>query len=349
MVATKKASDKDSPVRWSVLVLLIASFACVLNSCGVARNKSAKIPVRLAMSSQIYTQMPAILAQSLGYYDEEGLAVHIENMQSNTRAVHALIGGSADVSTGSFTQVLSLAAEGRDVKAFMTTVVQSNEVLVASRGWAKEIRTIRDLRGAPVGVGGLGGPSNMALNWILSQSGVPPSDVTLVNIGTLATAVAAVERRKVAAAILNDVEYVMLRKRGLDPVLLADVRGRENTKHWFGVEDYPISVLIATGQWLRTNPDTARRLARAMKRSLQWMHSQSPASVVDNFPPQYRGDREVDIEVTSALLPMYSDTGRMSRDGAEAIRRVTSVSAPALRSDTFDLSKTYTNDFVGEN
>ena len=189
----------------------------------------------------------------------------------------------------------------------------------------------------------------MALNWILFQNGVSPSDVTLVNIGTLATAVAAVERRKVAAAILNDVEYVMLRKRGVDPVLLADLRGRENTKRCFGVEDYPISVLIATGQWLRTNPDTARRLARAMKRSLQWMHSQSPPSVIDKFPPQYRGEREIDIEVTSALLPMYSDTGRMSREGAEAIRRVTSVSAPALRSDTFDLGKTYTNDFVGEN
>jgi NitT/TauT family transport system substrate-binding protein len=301
------------------------------------------------MSSQVYTQMPLILAQSLGYFDEEGLAVHIENIQSNTRAVHALIGGSADVSTGSFTQVLSLAAEGRDVKAFSTTMVQSQAVVVASPGWGKKITKIGDLRGAPVGVGGLGGPSNMGLNWILSQNGVSPSDVTLVNIGTLATAVAAVERGKVAAAILNDVEYVMLRKRGADPVLLADTRGRENTKRYFGAEEYPISVLIATGPWLRKNPDTARRLARAMKRSLQWVRRQSPASVLDKFPPQYRGDPQIDLEVAAALLPMFSNTGRMSHEGAEAIRRVAAVSAPALRSSSFDLSKTYTNEFVGEN
>jgi len=338
------------PFRPALLIFLFGFAVFSGNGCGAGRNKSPqKTPVRLVMSSQVYTQMPLILAQSLGYFDEEGLAVHIENIQSNTRAVHALIGGSADVSTGSFTQVLSLAAEGRDVKAFATTMVQSQAVLVASPGWARKITTIGELRGAPVGVGGLGGPSNMALNWILSQNGVPPSDVTLVNVGTLATAVAAVERGKVAAAILNDVEYVMLRKQGVDPVLLADTRGRENTKRYFGVEEYPIVVLISTGPWLRKNPDTARRLARAMKRSLQWMHSQSPASVVDNFPTQYRGDREIDIEVTSALLPMYSDTGTMSREGAEAIRRVAAVSAPALRSSSFDLSKTYTNEFVGEN
>jgi NitT/TauT family transport system substrate-binding protein len=292
--------------------------------------------------------MPVILAQSLGYYEEEGLAVHIENVQSNTKAAHALVGGSADVSTGTFTQVLGLTAQGRDVKAFLTMMVQSQVVLVASPGWGNSIRTVRDLRGTPVGVGGFGGPANMALNWILAQNGLAPSDVTIVSIGTLATAVAAVERGKVAAAILNDVEYLMLRKRGIDTVLLADTRGRENTKRCFGVEEYPGVVLIATGQWLRENPDTARRLARAMKRSMQWMHRQSAALVIDRFPAQYRGDRDIDIEVTSTLLPMFSDTGKMPREGAQAIRRVASVSVPAIRSSTFGVSKTYTNEFVGE-
>jgi NMT1/THI5 like len=200
------------PDRWLVIVLVVASLTCVLNGCG-ARDRSVKRRVRLAMSSQVYTLMPVIVAQSLRYYDEEGVTVHIENVQSNTKTAHALVGGSADVSTGTFTQVLGLTAQGRDVKAFFTMMVQSRVVLVASPGWAKGIRTVRNLRGAAVGVGGLGGPSNMALNWILAQNGLAPSDVTLVNIGTLATAVAAVERGKVGAAILNDVEYLMLRKR----------------------------------------------------------------------------------------------------------------------------------------
>jgi NitT/TauT family transport system substrate-binding protein len=300
------------------------------------------------MSSQVYTLMPLILAQSLGYYDGEGLAVHIENIQSNTNAVHALVGGSADVSSGTLSQVLSLAAAGADFKAFATMMVQSQLVLVATPGWAKTITSVRDLRGAPVGAGGLGGPTNIALNWLLSQNGLTPSDVTVVNIGTLATAVAAVERRTVAAALLNDVEYLMLRKRGIDPQVLVDTRGRENTRRWFGVETYPGGVLIATGQWLRQNPDTARRLARAIRHTMQWMHRQSPAAIIDKFPAEYRGDREIDIEVASAFLPMFSDTGIMPREGAEAVRRVVSVSTPSIRSSTFDLSKTYTNQFVEE-
>lgn len=288
-------------------VMLIAFLACLLEGCNGAR--AVKAPVRLVMSSQVYGLMPLILAQSLGYYDEEGLAVHIENLQSNTNPVRALVGGSADVSTGTLTQVLSLVAEGGDVKAFSAIMAQSQILLVASPGWSREIRTVRDLRGAPVGVGGFGGPSNIALNWMLAQNGLSASDVTLVNIGTLATAVAAVKRAKVAAAILNDAEYVMLRKQGVEPPMLVDTGGRENTKRCFGVETYPTGVLIATGPWLRRNPATARRLVRAVTRGLRWMRLQPPASVVDKFPREYRNDREIDLEVTSTLLPIFSDDG----------------------------------------
>jgi len=221
--------------------------------------------------------------------------------------------------------------------------------MVASPGWGREITTIQDLRGAPIGVGGFGGPANIFLNWTLVQHGVALSDVTITNIGTLATAVAAVERRTVAAAVLNNVEYLMLRKQGIDPLILVDTRGRENLKRSVGAETFPTSVLIATGPWLRQNADTARRLARAIRRSLEWMHRQSPASVVDRFPPQYRGDHDIDIAVVSTFLPMFSDTGKMPAEGAEAVRRVAAISAPRLRTSGFDLRKTYTNEFVGEN
>ena len=328
--------------------MLIALFACLSGICSGARGISGKVPVRLVMSSQVYTLMPLILAQSLGYYDEEGLAVHIENLQSNTNAVRALVGGSADVSTGTLTQVLSLVADGRDVKAFSSLMVQSQIVFVASPGWSRAIRTVQDLRGAPIGVGGFGGPYSITLNWMLAQNGLSVSDVTLVNIGTLATAVAAVRRAKVAAAVLNDVEYLTLRKQGVEPRMLVDTRGLENTKRCFGAEIYPTSVLIASGPWLRRNPATARRFALATTRAMRWMHRQSPASVVDKFPPEYRSDREIDIEVTSTFLPMFSDDGTISRRGAEAVRRVASVSVPALRNGALDLSRTYTNQFVGQ-
>jgi hypothetical protein len=45
---------------------------------------------------------------------------------------------------------------------------------------------------------------------------------------------------------------------------------------------------------------------------------------------------------------MFSENRRSSREGAEAITRAASFSAPAIQSGTVDLRKTHTNEFVGE-
>src|SRR5678815_1079016 len=126
--------------------------------------------------------------------------------------------------------------------------------------------------------------------------------MTIVSIGTMATAVAAVEHSKVAAAFMNEVEYLMLQKRGVNVHVLVDLRGRENTKRIYGVEEYPTSVLMAKERWLREHSDTARRLARAINRTMQWMHQQSPATVLDKIPAQYRGDRDIDLAAVSTVL-----------------------------------------------
>ncbi len=55
--------------------------------------------------------MPVLLAHSLGFYREEGLDVSLENLSSHEKAMQAMVGGSIDVASTSFSQVLYLAAE----------------------------------------------------------------------------------------------------------------------------------------------------------------------------------------------------------------------------------------------
>ena len=162
----------------------------------------------------------------------------------------------------------------------------------------------------------------------------------------MVTAVAAVEHSKVAAAFLNEVEYLMLQKRGVNVHVLVDLRGRENTKRIYGAEEYPTAVLMAKERWLREHSETARRLARAINRTMQWMHQQSPATVLDKIPARYRGDRDIDLAAVSTVLPMFSKTGITPAEGVEAVKRVLSISVESLRTGNLDLSKTYTNEFV---
>jgi hypothetical protein len=156
--------------RLNVAVLWLALASAALTACGRVAETPGKLPLRLVMSSQVYALLPVVVAESLGYYEAEGLAVEIQNVESNTMAVHALSGGSADVATGPLTQVLSVISAGRDLKAFSAMLMGSQIVMIAPPGTGRKVRAIEDLRGAPIGVGGFGGPTNIALNWFLRST-----------------------------------------------------------------------------------------------------------------------------------------------------------------------------------
>jgi NitT/TauT family transport system substrate-binding protein len=319
--------------------------AGILTATSCSKTES-RVPVRLSFTNTPFSYLPVIVAEGLGYYGENGLAVDIADFSAAAKAVQAMLGGSADVAAGTYEQVVSLAPEGRDVKAFTTMLVGATRLLIANPRAAQTIRRVEDLRGAHIGLASPGGPNHLFLNYVLARHGVSPQEVTIVSIGTNATSVAAIEHNRVDAAALNDLEYLTLRKRGIEPIILADARGREGVKRIFEVEEYPGTVLMARQRWLGDNPDTARRLVHAINKAVQWMNAQSPATVLAKLPARYRSDPEVDLAAITTVLPMFSKTGAMSAEGAEAVRRMLAVSVERVRTGNFDLSKTYTNEFV---
>jgi NitT/TauT family transport system substrate-binding protein len=221
----------------------------------------------------------------------------------------------------------------------------AQNVLVVGPDSAKKVRSVQDLRGAIVGVAAYGGPSQHTANWILSRHGLSPSDVTIVPIGTMATAVAAVEHSKVAAAFMNEVEYLMLQKRGVNVHVLVDLRGRENSKRIHGMED-PTTVLMAKERWLREHSETARSdlLARSTGRCSGCTSGrQRPCST------RYPHDIAVTGTSISQRYRLFCPCSRKTitpAEGVEAVKRVLSISVESLRTGNLDLSKTYTNEFV---
>ena len=64
--------------------------------------------------------LPTTLAQELGFYKEEGLDVELQDFAGGAKALQALVGGSADVVSGFYDHTIQMAAEGRELVAFVT-------------------------------------------------------------------------------------------------------------------------------------------------------------------------------------------------------------------------------------
>jgi NitT/TauT family transport system substrate-binding protein len=251
--------------------------------------------------------------------------------------LEAVVGGSADVGGGVYEQAIQMAAEGRDMVSFVSLLRSPNFALVAlpDRG----VRSIADLKGKVAGVSSVGSPSQFYLDRLLNAAGVPVDSVSATTVGMGATAMASVEHGQVDAAILFGSAITALQGRRPDMVLLADTRTPEGLRAVFGVDDYPASCLLAREVWLQANPDVARKMARAMLRSLAWIREHSAEEILARLPKENEsGDAAAELAAIKMAKPMYSVDGRISPESAEAVRRV--------RGEKADLAKTYTNDFL---
>jgi len=326
---------------------VIAVIAVGAAACGGPAGSAR--PIRIAIGGQtqlIY--LPTTLASELGFYKDEGVDVELQDHAGGSKALEALLGGSADVVSGFYDHTIQMAADGRSLVAFVTMLRYPGLVLTTSPQRAAALTSIDKLAGTTAGVTAVGSSSNMLLTYLLERNGLKPDAVSVTGIGTAATAVAAVERGRVDAGMMADPAFTIMQRRNVAVRVLADLRTGAGVKAAMGTDAYPGSVLYATRDWVMANRDAAGRLARAITRTLEWMQTHSAAEIAAKMPASFRGDDpELYTQALDNSRSMYSPDGRMTREGAAAVRAVLADSIEKVRRADVDLSKTYTNEYLG--
>lgn len=331
-------------MRLRVLRAFVAGCLCAVAACAERGGEPTR--VRLAVGGQpqlIY--LPITLADRLGYYAEEGLDVQIQDFPGGARALQSLLGGSADVVCGYYDHTVQMAAEGRELTAFVAMLRYPGLVLVVSPTPRQRVGAVADLRGAIVGVTAPGSATHFFLNYLLVKSGLKPESVSVTGIGTSASAVAAVERSHVDAAIVVEPTFTQLRSRVSGLRVLADTRTAEGVRATFGVDEYPAAVLYAPQQWLSANEDTARRLARAIVRTLEWIRAH-PDEIPSKVPEFVGADRDVYMQAVAHMLPTYSVDGRINAAGTTVVRDVLALSLDTVRRANVDVGRTFTDAYL---
>ncbi|HYZ88462.1 MAG TPA: ABC transporter substrate-binding protein, partial [Myxococcales bacterium] len=101
--------------------LLRTAALFVAASTGVfAAGKLEQPKVTIAVGGKtLFYYLPLTLAERLGYFKDEGLAVEIADFPGGAKALQALVGGSADVVSGAFEHVVDMHAKGIEVQEFV--------------------------------------------------------------------------------------------------------------------------------------------------------------------------------------------------------------------------------------
>ena len=155
---------------WSLLMIGILALPAP------AQEKPEKARVAVATSSMAF--LVPFIAKDRGFYLKQGAEVELIQMRPNI-AVAALLSGDIDYIELIGSAIRS-AARGLPIRAISTSIKSPFFSVIAQN----KFKSVKDLKGATIGIASIGGTNHISTRLTLKEFGLDPEkDVKLIAIG----------------------------------------------------------------------------------------------------------------------------------------------------------------------
>lgn len=223
--------------------------------------ESAPDKVTVGTITLSLNNLPIYIAQDKGFFTKENIFAEVVVLNSSTRAIAALIGGSIHLSASSAMTTIRAVAKGADLKIVGGLINAPVYDLFAGAKY----KTIRDLKGATIGVTGLITSDTILLKEMLKANGLEyPRDYGMIAVGGTADRWIAMQTGNIAAGILSP-----------PFTFAADEAGYNNlgaTSKY--VPNFTQTVFNVRTSWAREHRPLLLRFLRAIVRASHWAHTQ---------------------------------------------------------------------------
>ena len=310
------------------------------------KGKLEKNDVSIAVGGKaLIYYLPLSIAEINGYFKEEGLNVSIADFAGGSKALQAVVGGSADVCSGAYEHTINLQSKRQFYRSF---VLQGRAPMIAlgiSKKNLPNYSTPADLKGKKIGVTAPGSSTNMLLSFFLTKNGLKDSDISIIGVGSGAGAVTALRSGEIDAMCNVDPVISLLDHAG-EIQTIVDTRTLKDTLDIFG-GPMPAGCLYAADSFIEKNPNTVQALTNAIVKANKWIQSAGADEVLKVVPENYLlGNPEVYKLALTKSFEGLSPDGLIDEAGpATALKSLQSY-VPKFNAEGIDLSRTWTNDFV---
>lgn len=311
-----------------------------------AQSRLEKSKILLAVGGKAaFFNLPLTIAEQLGYFRAEGLDIEVSDFADDASALHATVGGAADVCSGAFEQIISLQSRSQMFQSFVLLGRAPQIALGVSSKNMPDYKSIADLKGKKIGVSSPSSSSSMLAHLVLARGGLNASDVSFMAVGSSAGALAALRSGLIDAISNTDPVMTMLEQKG-DVKIISDTRTLKGTTEVFG-GPMPASCLYASAGFIQKNPNTCQAMANAIVHGLKWLQTAGPGDIIKTMPESYlMADRALYLASFNKVRESISPDGIMPDEAARTALNALASLDPGIRTAKIDLDKTYTNAFA---
>jgi NitT/TauT family transport system substrate-binding protein len=326
---------------------LLSASAAALALPAIAWSQAVekpKLTIAVGGKNLLY-YLPLTIAETQGYFKAEGLDVTIADFAGGSRALQALIGGSADVTSGAFEHTINMQVKGQRLRAFVLQGRAPQIVLGINPKTMPNFKSVADLKGKKLGVTAPGSSTQVLANFVLAKAGLKPGDISIIGVGAGNGAVAAMRAGQIDAISNLDPVITLLVRSG-DLKIISDTRVVAEADRIFG-GPMPAGCLYTQQTFIDRYPATTQALANAIVRADRWIHNAGPGDIIKAVPENYLlGDRAVYVDAFLAAKGALSPDGMIPEAGAETARRALASIDPEIANAKIDLAAIWTNDFT---
>ncbi len=326
---------------------LLSTAAAALAAPTLLRAQALQRPrLTLAVGGKnLLYYLPLTIAETQGYFKDEGLELTIVDFAGGSQALRAVVGGSADVVSGAFEHTVNMQAKGQRLRAFALEGRAPQIVLGINPKTMPGYRSVADLRGRRIGVTAPGSSTHVMVNFILAKAGLKPSDVGIIGVGASQGAVAAMRSGQIDAISNLDPVITLLARSG-DLKIVSDTRVVAEADKIFG-GPMPAACLYAPQAFIDKNPATVQALANAIVRADKWIQRAGAGDIIKAVPESYLlGDRAVYVDAFLAARGALSPDGMIPDKGPQTAFNALASIDPEIARARIDLAAVYTNEFV---
>lgn len=197
----------------------LAAFWLTLSAAAPTAQAAPLAPINVCYSALTGTQATVWYAYEKGLFQKHGLQVNLVFISGGAKAAATLISGDMDISQVAATPVVNAIAARRDMVIIAGLINTVSGSLMSQ----PQISKMGMLKGKVVGTLE-GSNTDTVLRLLLQKHKLDPDrDVTMLSVGSDPERAAALEARKVDAALITPPRTFDMRKRGYVELYNADL------------------------------------------------------------------------------------------------------------------------------
>lgn len=335
--------------RTGQYLLAVAAAALLIPSAATAQSTpKLKASLGIGGSSTQIALLAMNVARTKGFFKEEGLELDATDLGSGAKGLQALVAGNVDMVAGVYEHTIRMHAKNVDIRSFVLHSIAPGIVVAVTKSFAPKFQSIKDLKGAKIGVSAPGSATHLLLNQLLVQHGLSPTDVSVIGIGNTTGAIAAVRTGGELQAIVNYDPVVTELEQSGDIKIVLDLRTLEATRAFYK-SDFAFLSTYAYGDYIAKNPAVVQAMATGIVRALLWMRTAPPEEILAAVPESYwSGNRALYLGTIRKNLAGFSPTGLTAPDAAKTVYEGLLAYDKEVQNAKIDLAKTYENRFVAK-